>query len=501
MFQTTTLSPLNLKLDEKNPRFKVTVSSSQEDIREYMLLNEDLLSLAKKINDMGVLLPGERLVVVTENNQNIVLEGNRRTAIYQMFLDRSLVPRAYDRLFPYPNTALVDEISSIPVDLVDSRERAMPYLAARHIEGVRQWSSVSKWRISYDYYLQGKSAREIADILMLSPSDTKRFICNYKILDRGISSNTWSKNEREKLTLLTIEPDKLIRIFRTKEATSLLNLSFDEDFNLVSNTKYITKERLDKLITEFTRKAFIDNTLNTRSSIMDVDIIALLRDIIPELSKSNENQSSAETQDKSPSQDMQPDPPADYTSTTEADDSSAPPYSPGSNSPPPKTTSRQLPYFFAGLDSSHLDPTNQLCHGLLRLCREISIFSQRRLIADLPVCGAYLTRCLLEQSFKYYSKTHNTLNTGKNIWDQISHGKELKLSEIINTYTNRSSAANFISDSQIRDYLYDNFSDYKSTAAPLNWVIHDPSNYIISTDKLLSLPKGGLLALINYLIA
>ena len=177
MFRTTSLSPLDLKLDEKNPRFKVSVETSQEEIRIYMMMNEDLVSLAKKINDMGVLLPGERIIIVMENDSNIVLEGNRRTAIYQMFLDRRLVPKAFERIFPYPNTALIKEISAIPVDIVQSREEAMPYLAARHIEGVRQWSSVSKWRISYNYYLEGKSAREIADILMLSPSDTKKYIC------------------------------------------------------------------------------------------------------------------------------------------------------------------------------------------------------------------------------------------------------------------------------------------------------------------------------------
>jgi hypothetical protein len=433
-----------------------------------------------------------------ENDSNIVLEGNRRTAIYQMFLDRRLVPKAFERIFPYPNTALIKEISAIPVDIVQSREEAMPYLAARHIEGVRQWSSVSKWRISYNYYLEGKSAREIADILMLSPSDTKKYICNYKILERGIKAGKWDNVETKKLTLLSIEPDKLIRIFRTKQATSLLNLIFDEDFNLVSNISFITKERLDKIIIGFTRKAFIDKTLNTRSSINDEHIISFIRKIIPEIKQNGSTLTPGEKQD--PIEDQSNQQATQPLEPTSPNTNSNSPHLLQPSSPPPKPSGKQLPYFFEGLDSSHLDPNNQESHGLLQICKEISIFSRKRMVAEFPICGAFLIRGLIEQAFKYYSKSHKNINNNKNIWAEISSGKDPQLKDIIGKYSNRSYAANYISDHNILDYIVDVFSDYKSTASPLNWVIHDPSNYLLTSDKLLSLPKGGLLAIINYLL-
>lgn len=497
MFQTTTLSPLHLKLDENNPRFKVILRTSQEDIRIYMLMNEDLLTLAKKINDMGVLLPGERLVVVEEDGENIVLEGNRRTAIYQMFLDRNLVPSAYERVFPYPNQALINEISSIPIDLVESREIAMPYLAARHIEGVRQWSSVSKWRISFDYYQQGKNARDIADILMLSPSDTKKFICNYKILNRGISSSSWTDSEKGQLTLLNIEPDKLIRIFRTRDATSLLNLSFDEDFNLISNTSYITKEKIDKLIIEFTRKAFIENSLNTRSSIYDEGIYSLILNIIPELHSESLEPGEEEPADPDPANqpENQPGPEPQPDSPN-----SSPEPNPGM--PPARPNSRQMPYFFDGLNPSNLNRSNQLCHGLLQICKEISVYSTKRLINDLPSCGAFLIRSLVEQSIIYYSKTHNVSTGDKLIWQEIApDDRTPKLSTIIGKYCREGSAANYIPDTTIRAYFVHVFSNYNNTANPLNWVIHNPSSFMLSPEQLTNLPRAGLLSIINYFIA
>ncbi|MDT4761852.1 hypothetical protein [Sphaerochaeta sp. PS] len=501
MFKITSFSPLQLKLDEKNPRFKVSVSSSQKDIREYMLINEDLISLSKKINDMGVLLPGERIVVVKENNENIVLEGNRRTAIYQMFLDRKLVPKSYERIFPHPSAALLDEITTIPIDLVESREQAMPYLAARHIEGVKQWSSVSKWRISYDYYIQGKSSQEIADILMLSSSDTKKFICNYKILNQGISSNIWKDDEKKKLTLLTIEPDKLIRILRTREATSLLNLSFDDDYNLVSNTSYITKQKLDKIIVEFTRKAFIDNTLNTRSSLKDKNIKTLIEEIIPELKQLHLTQSADDSQTKDSTEIFQPDAQVNASPQTDSTNKSRTLSPTESSNPPLRPSGKQLPYFFEGLDPSHLDRTNQLCHGLIQICKEIAIISRKRMIEDFPICGAFLTRSLLEYSIKYYSQTHKILNSDKFIWQEIATHDNMKLSVIIERFCKESSISNYVSDKRIQEYFINIFSDYNLTANPLNWVVHDPSSFLLSSESLIMLPRHGLLAIINYFIA
>lgn len=154
MFKTGYISPLDLYLDEKNPRFLIDGTPSQDDIRKYMIDNENVLRLAQKMSEMNSLLPGERIIICEENGKNVVLEGNRRTCIYQMFLNRQLIPDNKAKSFPIAKKELISEITKIPVDIVDSRSEAMPYLAARHIEGVEKWSSISKWRISYSTFEQ-----------------------------------------------------------------------------------------------------------------------------------------------------------------------------------------------------------------------------------------------------------------------------------------------------------------------------------------------------------
>ena len=124
MYKTKNLSPLDVFLDKNNPRFRFKMSPSQDEIREYMLKNEDVLVLAKKIVKMDTLMPGERLMVFYDHQtkQHFVLEGNRRTCIFQMLLQRDLIPSAFVSRFPHAGSQLMSEIKEIPVDLVDSRE-------------------------------------------------------------------------------------------------------------------------------------------------------------------------------------------------------------------------------------------------------------------------------------------------------------------------------------------------------------------------------------------
>ena len=91
MFTTTSISPLDLHLDESNPRFRININPTQDDIRRYMINHEKLLVLANSMTNMNTLLPGERVIIFNDGIRNIVLEGNRRTCVYQMLLNRRCV--------------------------------------------------------------------------------------------------------------------------------------------------------------------------------------------------------------------------------------------------------------------------------------------------------------------------------------------------------------------------------------------------------------------------
>lgn len=68
--------------------------------------------------------------------------------------------------------------------------------------------------------------------------------------------------------------------------------------------------------------------------------------------------------------------------------------------------SKNLPYFFQGIDYSKLDPNDADSHGVSAVCRELQLFSDKKMVTTYPIASAFLMRSIIEQSIKYYSKKH-----------------------------------------------------------------------------------------------
>ena len=112
-----------------------------------LLKYEEVTDLAKKLAEGG-LLPGERPIVVKENGQYIVLEGNRRICASKLLLNRELIPPEYRRGFPTITTAdQVELLKKIKVDVSPDRRTAEPILTLRHTEsGIKRWKPVARMR-------------------------------------------------------------------------------------------------------------------------------------------------------------------------------------------------------------------------------------------------------------------------------------------------------------------------------------------------------------------
>lgn len=535
MYTTKNVSPMNLHLDEENPRFRITVNPSQEDIREYMIMHEDVLRLATKMVEMDTILPGERIIIYIDNGKHVVLEGNRRTCAYQLFLDRKLIPDNYLKSFPKPSDRFLNEIKNISVDVVNTRNEAMAFLAARHIEGVKTWSSVSKWRISYEYYCAKVPIKEIASILALSVSSIKSSICDYKILLRGLDKKNWTNEEQIILSPLDIKPDKLIRLFHLSDTTQNLGLYFDENYDLKSS--FIPDSGLDNIIQTLTRKAFIDNTINTRTKYSDVsdEISKIVEAYKMKTNSDTDNQTSENGVDNNSEQKTEKENNEESEKGKDTEAKSKNEHNPngeegsvngtetksgtqnntsenektendsqggyGTNSGTKGTGgTSNLPYFFQGISYGNLNPNDSDSHGVSRVCKEIQLFSNRKLVDTFPIAAAFLMRTIIEHSLIYYSKKHSIQGQNKLIWESISNnGSAIKLSAIIKNY--KTNISNYIPDANMKAYFMDLFGEYDRSVNPLNWVVHRPDEYQMPAKDLVELPRKGLLALINYLIS
>ena len=93
---------------------------------------------------------------------------------------------------------------------------------------------------------------------------------------------------------------------------------------------------------------------------------------------------------------------------------------------------KNLPYFFQGLNYGSLNPNDVDTHGIAAVCRELQLFSDKRMVEKYPLSAAFLTRSIIEHSIIFYSKKHKIQGQNKYIWENIR--KISKLNEIIKNY-------------------------------------------------------------------
>ncbi len=169
----------------------------------------------------------------------------------------------------------------------------------------------------------------------------------------------------------------------------------------------------------------------------------------------------------------------------------------GNNASRDSGGSRNLPYFFQGLNYGSLNPNDAETHGVAAICRELQLFSDRRLVSAYPIASTFLVRAIIEQAIIYYSKKHNIQGQQKLIWEDIKTIS--KLSNIIEKY--KRNLPNYITDAFMRQYFMSLFGNYEDNVDPLNWVVHRPSEFQLDASTLIELPRKGLLAIINYLLS
>ena len=265
--KTLTISPLEILLDVHNPRFIIQPGSSQDDLRLYLFENEEIKSLVESIINYGGLMPGERIIVIEENDRFIVLEGNRRVCACQVLLNPELIPEKFKGKIPAITEDVCSNIKNIEADLAINRESAYKVLAARHIAGIKRWETVSKHKFFANLFEGGKTIEEIEELT--DEKSVKNRLQEYYLLKYALDLPVWTEEQKkDSLHLLNIKPDVFLRIMRLKGTKKKLGLSFDEKTLQPKTT--LPKQTFNKAIELITTAAFVTKKINTRSQFKDV---------------------------------------------------------------------------------------------------------------------------------------------------------------------------------------------------------------------------------------
>lgn len=289
------ISPLELWLDEDNPRFVVLEHRDQQSIRKYLTTYEDVCQLAREINETGGLLPGERIVVLQDNDKYVVIEGNRRTCALQFLLNRKLIPDGLAHQIPQTNPDVIQNCQMVNVDVIHDRNTATALMARRHIAGVRQWRPLAKKQFFAARFNSGMSIDNLSYITNIGRTEIRNDIRDYKFF---LSTyNTYKLNNPDfSIGIIDLEIDRFLRLFsatfeypsgcRVRPKT-LLQVDYDEQHNTLSG---LEESLFKEIILLAFEASVIKRQVGTRNTLIDVKGMKELLDRI-----SSETSHSSET--------------------------------------------------------------------------------------------------------------------------------------------------------------------------------------------------------------
>jgi len=505
------ISPLDLLLDTDNPRFVILASREQSDIRKYLVTYEDVCQLSADINSYGSLLPGERIVVLHENDKYVVVEGNRRTCSLQMLLNRDLIPDGFAHRIPHTSAEIINNCSSIEVDVLPDRNSALELMTKRHIEGVKQWKPLAKKQFFAANYRdgQGQSVSVLSRITGIRESDIKEDIKDYKFFLSVYKkySNTHPDFNKE---IIVLKTDPFWRIFKAKfeypagnkvSPKEFLKLSVDEKFNTSSLLPATLFNQITELVFE---KTIVEETITTRNVLTDIEgIYPLLQAVDEAITNTEDNDDNVDLDGGDnliPTATVDGTPPTvdneHPIATRNGTDKNTPTVNTGGPVPGGPT-----PRIFFETISWHgkLDPANQIHQGLIYAVNELYGLSTTNCLRQkayevFPIATGMILRTAYEQALRLrlmqvnlwgaYCQTRNGgLPTLSTMEDFINLGANKTIvfpdHGMVLIYDRVIAAAH-------RDFLNAN--------------IHYPGNINVTPASLEAIAAGGMFALIQGII-
>lgn len=287
-----------LILDEKNPRFIVPPNPSQQSIVDYLIEYEEVVKLAMSIRDNGGLFAGERVIVYEEDGKYIVLEGNRRVCACKILLNPNLLsnkmPATISEIKDTVSDSLKKEISELYIDVMPSRVNAQSSLAAKHIEGIKRWSTISKYKFVSLEFSAGRSIEEISMITGITPTKIRNGLKEYRLIEYALNLKYWTEQERrEFLNLQEIKTTRFTRLFSAKahdetnmRLREIIKLSYDSNFNVLTS---LDREVFDNVIHIVAQAAFNPEYCPNFSTRSTYEEIPQLMDFFEENSISTYN--------------------------------------------------------------------------------------------------------------------------------------------------------------------------------------------------------------------
>lgn len=501
MEASTFINPLDLQLDNLNPRFYMQLENDQSVFRKYLFDHYEITNLASKIVQYGGLMPGERVLVFNDGERYRILEGNRRVCSLQCLLDPVLVPAKYQPIMPNGDH-IRSSIEKIEVDILPSRDSALSILANRHIGGVLKWSPLAKQRFIATLFEQGKSITEIADMMLENGGKISSYLKEYYTFKCATDLLDWTNDERQQLESgERLKTTPFTRLFNLKDSTSIIGFSFNNFAIELAPDR--SKDDFDKIIHRLAKLTLFDKTITTRSTLKDaaakdpvLGTLLWLKEegASPQISSEYPVDGTPTSSSDNHPAEYGPDTSADnFTEIHALDPASASPQSQSEASGTkqgqnPKGRNKQKPdYFFEGFNAKFRGPQS----SVNAILEELISMSSESTLKKYPNAASMLFRTVLEQSIKYHLKKNGH-------WSNVAppNGQDPGLDKLIG-YIN-SNMGTVIPDKTYQRMF--NSTQTVATKTFFDLIIHHPDK-ILSDHHQLESASVHLRGLIAYFLS
>ncbi len=379
----------------ENPRHAVAVNEKDTLKKLFAAVgNQYMLNLAEDIQEHGT-LGNQQIAVVYSKEQEkyVVYEGNRRVAALKLLRN----PDYFDFL-DSPTRARAKSIASKGVQIKDlacyvtNEEEAFFIMERTHSgedkgRGVKSWTAREKEafkvrrnkskNLSYLIDIYVKKYFDGFDITTVLPFTTIQRIFNNREVRKVIGTDVYDEST------FTHERMQLI-------LDASLWIRAEADTTGVSVTRLFNKAREieDKLLPWLAAHMAQADTQEPSGENKAASRLIHQDDADLEQAPSASGQSSTVSFHESGDEERT------HSGSSNDRDSSSNLSGGGS--------SRNLPYFFQGINFSNLDPNDSDTHGVSAVCKELKGFSDKRLVSSYPIAAAFLIRSIIEHSIKYY---------------------------------------------------------------------------------------------------
>ena len=270
---TKRLSVASLHLDAKNPRLgRETSARAPREIIQYLFEHDKALEVAQSIAARGY-FPNEPLLAIKENDQPVVVEGNRRLAALKALREPGLLDGPMQRQLERLSRQIEDpdDIASVPVTLAPSRRATDRQIAGRHIgTPVLAWQAENRASFILDKLAEGYANDQLRDQLGFTLADIQAARQTRAIADMARSldlpEEVKAKLENPRAKLFTT----LERVFDSSVGRDYLSVEPDSDHGLRgTTTKAEFLRGFTKLVTDIALGKQSSRTLNTNENIRD----------------------------------------------------------------------------------------------------------------------------------------------------------------------------------------------------------------------------------------